>query len=1081
MFVTSSQKYIMSGQQQQNTEIERQNLLDRLLDAVKQCQVRFGGKTELATDGDSRVICLLTQLEAVFQHGFKKSRVSAFRQVGQAAGIVKLDPDSAFWSFVKAHLGKLDLDRFLELQKATTDAGRGRAWLRSSLNEHSLERYFHNMLLDQTLLSQFYEKEAFLMDQERASMLPMIAAGLSSILFALTVDGEELNIVRQAPALTINKDVFSNILPSFPQKPVVEPLPVYSAELTDGSKTEKKKKKKKKKRNAAIVAIEDDDNLSLNSATDVKDLPLNDSTMKRETPASNSALKTSSLGHNRASSFPGNITLATEGSSEEKSHVNGQEIVFTAITKSISLPDNSIPVENVVEISPPGSKNSSLDLEEVLGKVTSEPEYVTDRESEQESTTGEGKGNFVLDFSRTQPRVEGKTNLQEVKNETERYGEKPMPTEIPTVFEDSGEPVLLPQENPKLSENDFFQSQNTFDSKRFNGGSSTVKAGYYSKEKDDLSQGPQSVGSFRVYGLTEDDGATDVNFSMAQFQVPNVVEIKNTEEEAVTNEPVVNGPQGSIDVNLIERGDTKNEPIVAHEHLDLRNSPGEKLLKQGRTNDQENLDNEEFRNDSNDYNEETTGAELQPGTFEPVVLLDSGESLVPLTERDRDIMKNGMFPNTSMENDRDSVSLSSWSNLEDGEEFPELKDDSPHNNHGRARAMTSPDVSAAAAALAACTDAQKGMDIMSRGLVSMENQAGNRDFSSRQDGMSKGELKQAIVSMMLRKDEMEENNRTLQNKLAEERQKSLQLHTETEDLKGEIKKQENLNAAKIQSLSRENELLKHQLKKYVGAVQALRSDLRNKSSETTEALSGIRQDDVLPPLPPERFTELSQRSEEAEEYKRKLIQVADLHGELLEFNERLHKQVSCYQYQVRRLREELVNLRGPLPEDLETPDDSSSLSEFDPTVISVGTRPLVNVWIPSVFLRGRSSNVHHVYQVYVRIKDDEWNVYRRYSQFFEMHKTLRRNFSVVDSFKFPPKKTIGNKDARFVEDRRRMLQDYVRRVVNLHVTTNQELRSDTTKSTLLQILPFFADPFPPEKTKKETTSRRKRSLNYNGL
>ena len=32
----------------------------------------------------------------------------------------------------------------------------------------------------------------------------------------------------------------------------------------------------------------------------------------------------------------------------------------------------------------------------------------------------------------------------------------------------------------------------------------------------------------------------------------------------------------------------------------------------------------------------------------------------------------------------------------------------------------------------------------------------------------------------------------------------------------------------------------------------------------------------------------------------------------LEFNERLHKQVSYYQFQVRRLREELVNLRGPV-------------------------------------------------------------------------------------------------------------------------------------------------------------------------
>ena len=30
-----------------------------------------------------------------------------------------------FWNFVKVHLGKLEEERFISLQKATTDAGKG--------------------------------------------------------------------------------------------------------------------------------------------------------------------------------------------------------------------------------------------------------------------------------------------------------------------------------------------------------------------------------------------------------------------------------------------------------------------------------------------------------------------------------------------------------------------------------------------------------------------------------------------------------------------------------------------------------------------------------------------------------------------------------------------------------------------------------------------------------------------------------------------------------------------------------------------------------------------------------------------
>ena len=40
-------------------------------------------------------------------------------------------------------------------------------------------------------------------------------------------------------------------------------------------------------------------------------------------------------------------------------------------------------------------------------------------------------------------------------------------------------------------------------------------------------------------------------------------------------------------------------------------------------------------------------------------------------------------------------------------------------------------------------------------------------------------------------------------------------------------------------------------------------------------------------------------------------------------------------------------------------------------------RPLINIWIPSVFLSGSGSTTHHVYQVYLRIRNEEWNIYRR--------------------------------------------------------------------------------------------------------
>uniref|UniRef100_A0AAV2LUF9 RUN domain-containing protein n=1 Tax=Knipowitschia caucasica TaxID=637954 RepID=A0AAV2LUF9_KNICA len=184
----------MSGTQQ--TDAKRQHLLERLLDAVKQCQIRFGGRKEIATDSDSRVICLCAQFEAVLQHGLRKSRGLALTAAAlkQAAGFSsKTEGDLTFWFYVKEHLNRHELQRFYSLHQISSELGRGRAWLRCALNEHSLERYLHTLVADRTRLSTYYEDWSFILDEERASMLPTMAAGLNSILFAINIDNTDLN------------------------------------------------------------------------------------------------------------------------------------------------------------------------------------------------------------------------------------------------------------------------------------------------------------------------------------------------------------------------------------------------------------------------------------------------------------------------------------------------------------------------------------------------------------------------------------------------------------------------------------------------------------------------------------------------------------------------------------------------------------------------------------------------------------------------------------------------------------------------------------------------------------------------
>ena len=175
---------------------EKQKLLDELLESVKQCQIRFGGKSELATESEEVIAQLCAKFEAVLYHGLKLNGTSNSALKDFVAKINSSGAGSNVkspWPFVRLHLNRHELERYMLLKQIKTDSGRARAWLRASLNEHSFERYLHVMINDGDKIEQFYEPFAFIADSERCSMLPQMAAGLNSILFAINIDNETLN------------------------------------------------------------------------------------------------------------------------------------------------------------------------------------------------------------------------------------------------------------------------------------------------------------------------------------------------------------------------------------------------------------------------------------------------------------------------------------------------------------------------------------------------------------------------------------------------------------------------------------------------------------------------------------------------------------------------------------------------------------------------------------------------------------------------------------------------------------------------------------------------------------------------
>ncbi|XP_035515563.1 kinesin-like protein KIF16B isoform X2 [Morone saxatilis] len=129
---------------------------------------------------------------------------------------------------------------------------------------------------------------------------------------------------------------------------------------------------------------------------------------------------------------------------------------------------------------------------------------------------------------------------------------------------------------------------------------------------------------------------------------------------------------------------------------------------------------------------------------------------------------------------------------------------------------------------------------------------------------------------------------------------------------------------------------------------------------------------------------------------------------------------------------------------------------------SDGLQEPVKISIPRYVLRGQGKDEHFEFEVKITVMDEMWTVFRRYSRFREMHKSLKLKYPELAALEFPPKKLFGNRDERMVAERRNHLERYLRNLFRVMLSSSSSpLRADAdggfhlTKHAIGEFSPFF--------------------------
>ncbi|NXH20398.1 KI16B protein, partial [Bucco capensis] len=121
----------------------------------------------------------------------------------------------------------------------------------------------------------------------------------------------------------------------------------------------------------------------------------------------------------------------------------------------------------------------------------------------------------------------------------------------------------------------------------------------------------------------------------------------------------------------------------------------------------------------------------------------------------------------------------------------------------------------------------------------------------------------------------------------------------------------------------------------------------------------------------------------------------------------------------------------------------------------------IKIHIPRYVLCGQGKDEHYEFEIKITVLDETWTVFRRYSRFREMHKTLKLKYPELATLEFPPKKLFGNKDERVIAERRSHLEQYLRSFFSAMLNSPSsplhldKVRLTLSKHTICEFSPFF--------------------------